>query len=138
MNTTVIRRADILKKAAEETFCVETMLKKLEESFQGTDAETEPINTAEAAEAADFEAALASIIDFDPLSVAGNASVGEDEEDYSDFFANSAKSYLLSVVEDIANDVRYVGEVFGVGDEESGCYYMLMKNEALESSPKSA
>ena len=133
MNTTVIRRADILKKAAEETFCVETMLKKLEESFQGTDAETEPINTAETAEAADFEAALASIIDFDPLSVAGNASVGEDEEDYSDFFANSAKSYLLSVVEDIANDVRYVGEVFGVGDEESGCYYMLMKNEALES-----
>ena len=129
----IIRRKDILEQATKECFSLESFLAGFgakmtvgcsEPDIVTGDGVDEPTNT---------EAVLASVIDFNPFSDVVDASVVDGEEDYSDFFSNSSKSYLLSIVDTIANDTTFMGEVFGDGDDETGCYYAMMKNETFES-----
>lgn len=54
----------------------------------------------------------------------------EDCEDMvSRFLSNTSRALLLQVSEEIVLDTAYIGEVFGIGREETGRYYLLEKNE---------
>lgn len=45
------------------------------------------------------------------------------------FFENTRRALLLQASEEIVRDTAYLGEVFGIGREETGRYYLLEKNE---------
>lgn len=133
MNNMIIRRKDILEQATNDSFSLDSFLAGFEAKMTVECNEPDIVTGDDVDEHTNTEAALASVIDFNPFSNAVIASIDESKEDYSDFLSNSNKSYLLSLADAIANDTEFMGEVFGVGDDETGCYYALMKNETFES-----
>lgn len=56
-------------------------------------------------------------------------SSADTEEDFSDFFMTTSKAYMLCISDEIANASEYFGEIFGVGNDESGYYYALVANK---------
>ena len=60
----------------------------------------------------------------------------EDCEDMvSRFLSNTSRALLLQVSEEIVLDTAYIGEVFGIGREETGRYYLLEKMRIAPAVP---
>ena len=55
-------------------------------------------------------------------------STVDNKDDFSDYFQTASRAYMICLSNDIANDHKYLGEVFGVGNDESGYYYVLIAN----------
>lgn len=82
-----------------------------------------------------FQATLQWVMDFDPTASVGG-ECDESNEDFSSFFSQNRVSFLMHVVESFAEDSAYLGEVFGVGDNTTGYYYLLHKNEHFDECCK--
>lgn len=82
----------------------------------------------------DFAEAFGKIENFDPGEAKACSRCCGDNEDYSDFFNNAGISYLMYAAENVTEDTAYLGEVFGVGDDKTGCYYLLCKNESFDEA----
>ena len=68
------------------------------------------------------------------LSIFDNSISIESSVDEDEFEFKPEKTFLLHVDTNILNSTDYVGEVFGVGQEESGEFYAFYKNESLDET----
>lgn len=68
------------------------------------------------------------------LSNLASEGAADNEDDFSDYFQTASKTYMLCISDEIASDTEYLGEVFGVGNDESGYYYVLAANKKFNES----
>lgn len=132
MNNISISRKLIHELAEEENFDIKSWLNAMEQEIQVEPKEKDSV----VSEKIESEKAKEVIDNFDFENASANAhAVSQDDmEDFSDFFTGRVKSYLLTVEEEIANDREFIGEAFGVGDDETGYHYLVLKNESLEDN----
>lgn len=134
MGKITVRRLDLLEAAKKfegtetvRTAVMKDVLKLVPTPEKGGEADSCNVNEGEVRDA------LEKVLNFNPEEVI--QGVCDDlEEDYSNFFTQTEVSFLMHVVESFAEDTDYIGEVFGVGDDISGYYYLMQKNEKFNAA----
>lgn len=132
MEKVVVSRVDLLDMVKDnydaENVRVATM-KSLSELIPSRDFHEK--NEINVMDEKSFSDALNKVLELD-LAETVVGECDELDEDFFDFFSKNNTSFLIHVVENVAEDTNYLGEVFGVGDDTSGYYYLLSKNENFE------
>lgn len=130
MKETIISRLQVLETAKSITNTEnrgEAVMQALSMGIPSAPPREEAVGFSENG---DFTEALSRVENFDPTQAVGG--VCDMSVDVDAFFANAHASYLMHAVDTVAMDTAYVGEVFGVGDDTTGYYYLLCKNENFD------
>lgn len=133
MNKIMVSRLDLLEMAKKiedaetaRTAVMMDVLNLVPPPEEKVNADTCDVNEGKVRDA------LEKVLNFNPEEVV-QGTYEDFDEDYSNFFAHTEISYLMHVVENLAEDTSYLGEVFGIGDDTTGYYYLLQRNETFSA-----
>lgn len=128
----VFSRHELHDKIQKENWAAADLLHYIETGISPGNEDTSAVDFIASAKAI---SELKDTLSLNPATaeIAADSSA-DNEEDFSDFFARNSKAYMLCISAEIANDAEYLGEIFGVGNDESGYYYALVANKQFNES----